>query len=124
MTSSIPRAGEPIKFVPKGWGFEWIVNCENIVDLFIAKDRSVLHYSKKDSILRSSGKIRISYGWTDDMTSTTKILERENEFRSIGMRHQMYGLEDTELFGLVQNTLILIAFESLLGILIVSHISL
>ena len=29
MTSSRPRAGQDIKFVPKGWGFEkWIVNCE------------------------------------------------------------------------------------------------
>lgn len=106
MTSSIPRAGEPIKFVPKGWGFEkWIVNCEKYCGkiLFIAKDKkcSWHYHDKKDEVFYvQSGKIRIFYGWTDDIeTSTTKILERGDKFHvPIGMRHQMYGLEDTELF--------------------------
>ena len=106
MTSSIPRAGEPIKFVPKGWGFEkWIVNCEKYCGkiLFIAKDKkcSWHYHDKKDEVFYvQSGKIQISYGWTDDIeTSTTKILERGDKFHvPIGMRHQMYGLEDTELF--------------------------
>ena len=106
MTSSIPRAGEPVKFVPKGWGFEkWIVNCEKYCGkiLFIAKDKkcSWHYHDKKDEVFYvQSGKIRISYGWTDDIeTSTTKILERGDKFHvPIGMRHQMYGLEDTELF--------------------------
>ena len=106
MTSSIPRAGEPIKFVPKGWGFEkWIVNCEKYCGkiLFIAKDKkcSWHYHDKKDEVFYvQSGKIRISYGLTDDIeASTTKILERGDKFHvPIGMRHQMYGLEDTELF--------------------------
>ena len=106
MTSSIPRAGEPIKFVPKGWGFEkWIVNCEKYCGkiLFIAKDKkcSWHYHDKKDEVFYvQSGKIQISYGWTDDIeASTTKILERGDKFHvPIGMRHQMYGLEDTELF--------------------------
>ena len=106
MTSSIPRAGEPIKFVPKGWGFEkWIVNCEKYCGkiLFIAKDKkcSWHYHDKKDEVFYvQSGKIRISYGLTDDIeTSTAKILERGDKFHvPIGMRHQMYGLEDTELF--------------------------
>ena len=106
MTSSIPRAGEPVKFVPKGWGFEkWIVNCEKYCGkiLFIAKDKkcSWHYHDKKDEVFYvQSGKIRISYGLTDDIeASTTKILERGDKFHvPIGMRHQMYGLEDTELF--------------------------
>ena len=43
MTSSRPRAGKDIKFVPKGWGFEkWIVNCEQYCGklLFIAKEKN------------------------------------------------------------------------------------
>ena len=36
------RAAEPIKYVPKGWGYEnWIANCEKYCGklLFIAKDK-------------------------------------------------------------------------------------
>ena len=42
------RAAEPIKYVPKGWGYEkWIANCEKYCGklLFIAKDKqlSLIH---------------------------------------------------------------------------------
>ena len=81
------------------------MNCEKYCGkiLFIAKDKkcSWHYHDKKDEVFYvQSGKIRIFYGWTDDIeTSTTKILERGDKFHvPIGMRHQMYGLEDTELF--------------------------
>ena len=37
-----PRAGDPIKFVQKGWGFEkWIVNCQEYCGklLYFVKDK-------------------------------------------------------------------------------------
>ena len=55
MTSSRPRAGQDIKFVPKGWGFEkWIVNCEQYCGklLYIAKGKkcSWHYHNKKDEV--------------------------------------------------------------------------
>ena len=55
MTSSRPRAGNDIKFVPKGWGFEkWIVNCEQYCGklLYIAKGKkcSWHYHNKKDEV--------------------------------------------------------------------------
>ena len=47
------RAAEPIKYVPKGWGYEkWIANCEKYCGklLFIAKDKQCSwHYHKSVS---------------------------------------------------------------------------
>jgi mannose-6-phosphate isomerase-like protein (cupin superfamily) len=106
MTSSQPRAGEPIKYVPKGWGYEkWIANSEDYCGklLYIVKDKKCSwHYHiKKDEVFYiQSGRIRISYGWNDDIElSTIETLERGDKFHvPVGMRHQMYALEDTELF--------------------------
>ena len=106
MISSRPRAGEPIKFVPKGWGFEkWIVNCEQYCGklLFIAKGKkcSWHFHKKKDEVFYvQSGKIRIYYGWDDNIEmATVDILERGDKFHvPIGMKHRMCALEDTELF--------------------------
>lgn len=106
MTSSKPRAGRDIKFVPKGWGFEkWIVNCEQYCGkiLYIVKGKkcSWHYHNKKDEVFYvQSGKIRLEYGWSDDKSlGSIVILERGDKFHvPVGMRHQMYGLEDTELF--------------------------
>ena len=106
MTSSRPRAGQDIKFVPKGWGFEkWIVNCEQYCGklLYIAKGKkcSWHYHNKKDEVFYvQSGRIKIKYGWSDNQElGSIAILERGDKFHvPIGMRHQMYGMEDTELF--------------------------
>jgi len=106
MSSSTPRAADPVKFVPKGWGFEkWIVNCEDYCGkiLFISKGKqcSWHHHNKKDEVFYvQSGKIRILYGWDDDLEQAeTLILARGDKFHvPIGLRHRMYALEDTELF--------------------------
>ena len=51
MNSSLPRAGEPIKYVPKGWGYEkWIANSEDYCGklLYIVKDKKCSwHYHIK-----------------------------------------------------------------------------
>lgn len=106
MTSSQPRAGESIKYVSKGWGYEkWIVNCEEYCGklLYIVKDKKCSwHYHiKKDEVFYiQSGRIKIYYGWDDNIEmASVKTLERGDKFHvPVGMRHQMYALEDTELF--------------------------
>jgi mannose-6-phosphate isomerase-like protein (cupin superfamily) len=106
MISSRPRAGEPVKFVPKGWGYEkWIVNSEDYCGklLFIAKDKkcSWHYHQKKDEVFYvQSGKVKIFYGWKDDHEmASIAILNPGDKFHvPIGMRHQMFAIEDTELF--------------------------
>ena len=106
MTSSRPRAGQDIKFVPKGWGFEkWIVNCEQYCGklLYIAKGKKCSwHYHElKDEVFYiQSGKILVKYSDDDDLeTAKEVILGRGDNFHVYrGLRHRMIALEDTELF--------------------------
>ena len=106
MISSRPRAGEPIKFVSKGWAYEkWIVNSEQYCGklLFIAKGKqcSWHFHKKKDEVFYvQSGKIKIYYGWNDNIEmASVAVLEPGDKFHvPIGMKHRMYGLSDTELF--------------------------
>lgn len=99
MTSSI-------KFVPKGWGFEkWIVNNEEYCGklLYFAKGKKCswhYHVLKDETFYIQSGKILLKYGDSDDMAFAQEIvLERGDNFHVYrGLRHQMYALEDTELF--------------------------
>ena len=96
----------PIKFVPKGWGFEkWIVNCEEYCGkllYFVKGKRCSWHYHKlKDEVFYvQSGKIQVFYGECDDiLDSSVVILEKGDNFHVYrGLRHQMVALEDTELF--------------------------
>ena len=96
----------PIKYVPKGWGFEkWIVNCEEYCGklLYFAKDkRCSWHYHElKDEVFFiQSGKVLVKYSDSDDITTAKeKILSRGDNFHVYrGLRHQMIALEDTELF--------------------------
>ena len=100
------RANDPIKHVPKGWGYErWIVNSDKYCGklLFFLKNKKCSwHYHKvKDEVFYiQSGRIELSYGWNDKRDeSDTVILECGDKFHiPVGMRHQMYALEDTELF--------------------------
>ena len=101
-----PRAGDPIKFVQKGWGFEkWIVNCQEYCGklLYFVKDKqcSWHYHTKKDEVFFvQSGKIKIYYGWGESLEmATIDVLERGDKFHvPVGMKHRMYALEDTELF--------------------------
>ena len=105
-TSSRPRAGEPVKFVSKGWGYEkWIVNCEKYCGkiLFLAKGKkcSWHYHRKKDEVFYvQSGAIKIYYGWDDNIElASVAVLERGDKFHvPIRLKHRMVALEDTELF--------------------------
>ena len=95
-----------MEFIKKGWGYEkWIVNkpeyCGKL--LFFEKGkRCSWHYHKiKDEVFYfQSGKILVRYSHKDDIgMSNMTILEPGDNFHiSVGLRHQMEALEDTELF--------------------------
>jgi len=98
----------PIKFVPKGWGFEkWIVNCKEYCGkllFFVKGKRCSWHYHKlKDEVFFvQSGRIKVLYSpqWVDEIEDACEvILEKGDNFHvTRGMRHQMIALEDTELY--------------------------
>ena len=96
----------PIKFVPKGWGFEkWIVNCEEYCGklLYFAKGRRCSwHYHKlKDEVFYiQSGKLLVKFSDEDNLNMANEVvLTKGDNFHVYrGLRHQMVALEDTELF--------------------------
>jgi len=96
----------PIKYVPKGWGFEkWIVNNEEYCGklLYFVKGRKCSwHYHiKKDEVFYiQSGRILVKYSDRDDLDTAGEIeLGPGDNFHVYrGLRHQMIALEDTELF--------------------------
>ena len=67
----------PIKFVPKGWGFEkWIVNCSEYCGkllYFVKGKRCSWHYHKlKDEVFYiQSGKILVKYSESDSLEDAT-----------------------------------------------------
>ena len=95
-----------IKYVEKGWGNEkWIVNCPEYcgkILFFVKGKRCSWHYHllKDETFYLQSGRIHLFYGQTDDLKeSYTKILEPGDKFHvPRKMRHQMYALENSELF--------------------------
>jgi len=96
------------KFVPKGWGYEdWIVNkdlyCGKL--LFFKKGkRCSWHYHKlkDETFYIHRGELEVKYGWSDEkigLGTKTIILKEGDEFHvPVGMRHQMTGLTDVEMF--------------------------
>lgn len=95
-------------FVPKGWGFEkWIVNNEKYCGkllYFVKGKRCSLHYHKlkDETFYIQSGKIRLI--WSDDLNTAQQlcqeiILSKGDSYHiPPGRVHQMYAIEDTELF--------------------------
>jgi quercetin dioxygenase-like cupin family protein len=96
----------PIKFVPKGWGFEkWIVNCEEYCGklLYLAKGkRCSWHYhTLKDEVFYlQSGKICVKYSDEDDINGAHEVLLTPGDNFHVyrGLRHQMIALEDSQVF--------------------------
>ena len=95
-------------FVPKGWGYEdWLVNKEEYCGklLFIKKDKKFswhYHKLKDETFYIQSGKVQIAYGFEDNIRSPRiqrTILESGDTFYvPVGMRHQVKGLLDTQMF--------------------------
>ena len=95
-----------MKYVPKGWGFEkWIVNNEKYCGklLYFVKGKKCswhFHKIKDETFYIQSGKILLKWSDNDDIANAKEvILSRGDSWHVyIGQRHQMYALEDTELF--------------------------
>ena len=100
------HASDPIKFVPKGWGYEkWLVNCPDYCGkiLFLAKGKKCswhYHLLKDEVFYIQKGAIEVSYSNGDNKESADKkLLVAGDKFHvPKGLRHQMYALKDTELF--------------------------
>ena len=71
----------PIKFVPKGWGFEkWIVNCSEYCGklLYFVKDKKCSwHYHElKDEVFYiQSGRILVKFSEEDDIEKADELME-------------------------------------------------
>ena len=107
MTKGLIRMNSlQINFVPKGWGFEkWIVNTEEYCGkllYFVKGKKCSWHYHKlkDETFYIQSGKILLKYSDGDEMAYADEIvLNRGDKFHIYrGLRHQMFALEDTELF--------------------------
>jgi len=97
---------QKLKLVPKGWGFEkWIINNEKYCGkiLYIVKDyKCSWHYHKikDETFYVQSGKIELRYGYHEEKhLSTSVVLTKGDHFHiPVGLKHQMFAIEDTELF--------------------------
>ena len=96
---------EPVRH-NKPWGYElWIVNnnlyCGKILHFNKGKKCSWhYHKVKQETFYVQKGKLKIWYGTDDDITKAKEIiLEAGQTFEMpIGVRHQILGLEETDMF--------------------------
>ncbi len=107
MTKGLIRMNSlEINFVPKGWGFEkWIVNTEEYCGkllYFVKGKKCSWHYHKlkDETFYIQSGKILLKYSDDDEMNYADEIILNKGDKFHIyrTLRHQMFALENTELF--------------------------
>ncbi len=95
-----------IKIVPKGWGYEkWICNtkeyCGKLLHIIKGKKCSWHYHKLKDeTFYLQEGKLLVKYSDNDDLDNAAElIMERGDKFHVYrGLRHQMFALEDSDLF--------------------------
>ncbi len=96
----------PMKYVKKGWGYEkWIINkeeyCGKLLFFKQGKQCSWHYHKKKDEVFYlQSGKMIVKYSDGDNPELAKQIILEagQNFYVPIGLRHQMYALEDSHLF--------------------------
>ena len=107
MTTSIGETHiQDIKFVKKGWGFEkWIVNkseyCGKLLYFEAGKKCSWHYHVKKDEVFYlQSGKMTVKYSIDDDISNAEELTLLPGQAFHVyrGLRHQMYAIQDSELF--------------------------
>tara|TARA_A100001011_G_C14084285_1_gene745820 strand:- start:173 stop:550 length:378 start_codon:yes stop_codon:yes gene_type:complete len=97
---------QDIKFVKKGWGFEkWIVNkseyCGKLLYFEAGKKCSWHYHVKKDEVFYlQSGKMTVKYSTDDDISKAEELTLLPGQAFHVyrGLRHQMYAVQDSELF--------------------------
>ena len=95
-----------IKIVPKGGGYEkWICNteeyCGKLLHIIKGKQCSWHYHKLKDeTFYLQEGRLRVKYSDDDDRDNAKEmIMERWDKFHVYrGLRHQMFALEDSDLF--------------------------
>ena len=95
-----------IKIVTKGWGHEKVIcnsqeYCGKLL-YFIKGRKCSWHYHKlkDETFYIQSGKILLKYSDEDELANALEIvLNKGDKFHVYpGLKHQMFALEDTELF--------------------------
>ena len=100
------KNSSPIKFVPKGWGFEkWIVNNEEYCGklLYFAKGKRCswhYHVLKDEVFYLQSGEMIVKYSDDDDIETAQELVLKPGDNFPVyrGLRHQMIATQDSELF--------------------------
>ena len=95
-----------IEIHPKGWGYEkWNVNkdeyCGKLLHIIKGLNCSWHYHEKKDeTFYLQEGKLLVKYSEEDDIEKAVEvIMERGDKFHVYrGLRHQMFALEDSDLF--------------------------
>ncbi len=95
-----------IKHVDKGWGYEkWIVNkpeyCGKLLYFNKGKKCSWHFHVKKDEVFYlQSGKMIVKYSDGDDINEAKELTLNAGDAFHVyrGLRHQMFAVEDSELF--------------------------
>ena len=95
-----------IEIHPKGWGYEkWIVNkdeyCGKLLHIIKGMKCSWHYHKLKDeTFYLQEGKLLVRYSGEDDRDNAKElIMERGDKFHVYrGLRHQMFALEDSDLF--------------------------
>ena len=104
---SLPRSVSlDMTHVDKGWGWErWICNgpeyCGKL--LFFKKGKRCswhVHRLKDEVFYLQSGKMIVYYSDDDDITKGKQLILNPGDNFHVyrGLRHQMYAVEDSELF--------------------------
>ena len=97
---------EAIEIHPKGWGHEkWIVNTDKYCGKILFFDEGKqcswhYHKLKDETFYLQEGKLLVRYSDEDDRDNAKElIMERGDKFHVYrGLRHQMFALEDSDLF--------------------------
>jgi mannose-6-phosphate isomerase-like protein (cupin superfamily) len=104
---------EPIQRVYKGWGYEEIYHndelyCGKKLHFFLGKKCSFhYHKTKTETFYIASGKLRVWYSINDaypigdpnlDSLGIVDLKQGETFFVPPGLRHQMKGLLETDVF--------------------------
>lgn len=91
--------------IDKLWGYELILTntelyCGKIICIYKNKKGSYhYHRNKDETFYIQSGKIALKYGWDDnfDESEYIELLEGDTFRIPPKMRHQIIGLEDSEI---------------------------
>ena len=95
-----------IKIVPKGWGYEKCIcnteeYCGKLLHIIKGKRCSWHYHTLKDeTFYLQEGKLLVKYSDDDDRDNAKELIMGQGDKFHVyrGLRHQMFALEDSDLF--------------------------